>query len=229
MFLQISHTQQNWQQNFLHDINNSLFVLQAHIEELEEKYGSSENTLICLQECKNLQKNVHSYFDLFSLDNGLVNHDFLKKIDISHLINHFCDIYEKGGSIKRNIEKNIYILADEFLLTRIFTILFENAFESANNKHPKIDIQIKKCRSTAVFSIKDNGCAWDEQDQKILFQKYGRTALSKMHGIRGSGLSLFLIKKYLGLLNADIKAIGAKNKGAKFVITFSLIEECSRT
>ncbi len=141
---------------------------------------------------------------LFSIENIL-----------KETIEKFKDLH-KETTFKTSILITEYFNGDKSLVEQIFTNLIGNAIKYAGD-NPKILIEAYTSTKGHIISIQDNGIGIDEKDLQRLFTKFFRAKNSI--GIAGTGIGLYLVKKFIDLHHGDIRVVSKVNKGTKFTIT----------
>lgn len=107
------------------------------------------------------------------------------------------------------------ICLDEGYLDHILTNLLSNAIKySPPNSFISFSTSVEN--STITLSVKDNGIGISAEDQKHLFERFFRA--SNTGGIKGTGLGLHIVKRYVELLGGTIHVKSAINQGTEFTV-----------
>lgn len=112
---------------------------------------------------------------------------------------------------------NILIDVDKF--QQIIINLVENA---AKYSPEKTDITIKTdCNDEDVFvKIIDMGIGISDENKLKIFEKFSRLDTPLTRKTQGSGLGLYIVKKSIEKMEAEIEVLDNKPKGSCFVLTF---------
>ena len=145
----------------------------------------------------------------------------ISDINIHELIN---EVFEKLYSIA--IEENISLInnipkdypntnTDILLLQRVFLNLISNSIENTS-ENGKVEVNGSFNDKFITITVEDNGVGISEIDQQHLFDRYytGKTDERKL----GSGLGLYVCKKLLSLINAEISVTSEQNVYTRFTI-----------
>ena len=70
---------------------------------------------------------------------------------------------------------------------------------------------------TLILSVKDQGMGIPKEDQKHLFTRFYRA--HNVENIKGTGLGLYIVKRYVDLLGGSITFESHLGKGSSFTIS----------
>ncbi|MCJ7553055.1 MAG: ATP-binding protein [Ignavibacteriaceae bacterium] len=125
----------------------------------------------------------------------------------------------KNIDIKVNINDNIYILADERLLTQAFTNLISNSIKFSQDGKV-IEISAERFNEDMIeFVIKDEGVGISPEYQARLFRFEKMFSTSGTKGERGTGLGLPLVKEIIEKHKGQIWFYSEQNEGSEFHFT----------
>jgi signal transduction histidine kinase len=108
---------------------------------------------------------------------------------------------------------------DGKLLEHAFGNIIENAVKYSK-KGGIVEINTTKNDNIFTVSIKDYGVGIPKEDQKKLFQKFVRA--KNVQTMHGTGIGLFLVKKFIERHNGEIKVESEENKGTTFFLSFPI-------
>ncbi len=141
------------------------------------------------------------------------------KENIEGAINEIRHIRQKGQQIiyKHTGKKQVWL--DPSMLTHIVINLLSNAIKfSRENSCITVETNI-----TGLFlqlTVKDNGIGISKEDQPHLFELFFRSNHSAH--IQGTGLGLYIVRKYTELLNGKITCKSEPGKGTRFLIRIQM-------
>ena len=113
------------------------------------------------------------------------------------------------------------VLVDPFWLDQIITNLLDNAIRYSHG-NGQIDINVQRKGKNILLVIKDQGVGIPKEEQKFIFEKFFRSANALKQQTDGSGLGLYIVKKFIELLGGKIWFRSIADKGTTFY--FSLPE-----
>ncbi|MFX1532561.1 MAG: PAS domain S-box protein, partial [Promethearchaeota archaeon] len=174
-----------------------------------------------------LKELVDNLLDASQLDVKKLNLN-LKKINLSEVVNdNIKDLFylasSRNLSIDLNLPNEIYYKVDKNRFSQSIINLVSNAIKNTPSGG-KIQVKIKETNNFIDIIIKDNGVGITSEEQRKLFQKFGKI---ERYGqdldvdIEGAGLGLFISKEIVELHGGKILVESkGRNKGAKFTIRF---------
>jgi len=125
----------------------------------------------------------------------------------------------KSIDIKANIDENIFIRADERLMTQVITNLLSNAIKfSPDGK--TIDVTADTFNDDLIeFVVKDYGVGIPEANQQKLFKIDRMFSTEGTKGEKGTGLGLSLVKEIVEKHNGNIWFYSEPGAGSEFHLT----------
>ena len=125
----------------------------------------------------------------------------------------------KNIDIKASIPDNIFIKADERLITQVITNLLSNAIKfSQENKHVEICAEIFN-DDMIEFIIKDHGIGIPDNSKEKLFKVEKKFSTEGTKGEKGTGLGLSLVKEIVEKHTGDIWFYSEVDQGSEFHFT----------
>ena len=175
---------------------------------------------------------------LFEMTNNLLHYSKLqlnkydyipKKILLNEIVLEAIDslkfrIQKKDISIKLDLNKNYFIIADEDMVITIFRNIISNALKFSHAKST-VNIFAEEAKDningtqSVQISITDEGIGISEKNQMLI--KTG--VMFSTQGTEkepGSGLGLLIAKKYTDLSKGKFEVISSEGEGTTVIITF---------
>lgn len=184
-----------------HDIRgpiNSIYaalhlVLDKDFVEIPDKASSRLEK--AARACTRIVDTVSQYLDFDKLDEGMVELD-RKEVPLSDIVHDAIEnlqglFDQKELQISVQVD-NVLLLVDKVWCTQILANYLSNA---AKFSPPKSTIEITSSRERdfVQLAVSDNGPGIDEDDQKLVFERYVQTAGGKK-AKQSSGLGLAICK-----------------------------------
>ncbi len=114
-------------------------------------------------------------------------------------------------------EKEVYVLADEKALDRVFQNLIHNAVQY-NKKGTAVSLSLHEREQGVEIHLRDNGIGMDEALAQTIFQPFVRADAARNSKTGGTGLGLCIADKIIGLHGGSIRLTTAPGKGCCFLI-----------
>lgn len=179
---------------------------------------------------------VHSVhlLDISLLDVRKLN-IYLSTTNLNTIEEMFKEITEKfafgagreGITLKSNIkldpEKEVDV--DMVRLRVIIENLLDNAIQYSGAGKKEIEVKIDNDEKNLNIMIRDTGIGIPESEQADIFSEFYRATNAKRKLEIGSGIGLFMCKKYVSAHHGTIRFESRENQGTTFFITIPLKSE----
>jgi CheY-like chemotaxis protein len=167
---------------------------------------------------------INGYMDISMIVSGLTEinkRSFLLSKFIDKIRKHVvasCESRNLKLDIIFNIpERNIEIITDEDLLSKIFYHLTDNAVKFTKKGSITVGYELKPGFHT--FSVSDTGSGISEELLTVIFDVFRQADLSISRGYEGSGLGLSIARGFVRLLGGDLWVKSEINHGSTFWFT----------
>lgn len=142
----------------------------------------------------------------------------LSSVDLSEMVAQIVKNQSIKGDIAANIEKDIHLLGDGFILRMVINNLIENAFKYSDNQ--PIEVSLVMSGENKVLTVKDLGVGIKKEDYKNIFKKFYRIQDEETRTTKGTGLGLFIVSQAVKKHQGKVSVSSNKPKGSVFTITF---------
>lgn len=140
----------------------------------------------------------------------------LSQVDYSNLVNKVINNQQIKGQISAEVEPDIVVEGDDFILRMVVNNLIENAFKYSNNQ--PIEVSLTKDQKWKRLSIKDQGIGLKKEDYKNIFKKFYRVQDEETRVSKGTGLGLFIVKQAVEKHSGKVFVSANADKGSTFTI-----------
>jgi PAS domain S-box-containing protein len=160
---------------------------------------------------------LNDFLSLEKLESGKISFNptaFCIKLFIEELREDLAGTLKENQQIELAGDA-IEIVTDSFFLKAILMNLLSNASKYApvsTTIHVNWFIE----NNMLTLSVTDQGIGIPKEEQELLFERFFRAG--NVVNIQGTGLGLFIVKKYLDLLNGSISFTSQENIGSTFKI-----------
>ena len=128
----------------------------------------------------------------------------------------FEDAWEKKNlEIETDIADDVRIKSDPELLSLVWNNLISNAVKFTP-EGGTVGVSLRADGSDVVVSVRDTGCGIDPETGKHIFEKFYQGDTS--HATQGNGLGLALVKRVVGILQAEISVQSTLDQGSTFTV-----------
>lgn len=219
--------------NVSHDFRSPLTSIRGYLEamldgtippEMHEKYIG-----IVLSETDRLTKLTNSLLALNNLNmKGVVLDKTI--FDINSVIRNTAASFE-GTCTKKSIALSLILTgdvlpvnADEAKIQQVLYNLIDNAIKFSHSDST-ITIETTEKHSKVFVSVKDQGIGIPKEDQKLVFDRFYKSDLSRGKDKKGTGLGLSITKEIIMAHNEHINVISTEGVGTEFVFSLEKADE----
>ena len=213
--------------NVSHDFRSPLTSIHGYLEamldgtippEMHEKYLN-----IVLNETDRLTKLTNSLLTLNNLNTKgmlLDKSDF----DINQVIRHVAATFE-GSCRQKNIaieviltDEKMFVTADKGKIEQVLYNLTDNAIKFSHH-NSVIKIETTEKANKLFISIKDSGIGIPKEDQKLIWDRFYKSDLSRGKDKKGTGLGLSIVKEIINSHGEHINVISTEGVGSEFIFS----------
>lgn len=162
---------------------------------------------------------VEGVLDLSKMESGEFSEMNANEFDLKNLIR---SIIARNIHSSKNINFNLDIdsvpenfYGDKKLLDHVFLNLIENAIKYSN-PNSTVAIESKQDKENIIIAVKDQGIGIPQKDIGKIFHKFSRA--SNTTAIAGSGIGLYLVKKFIEMHDGRVGVNSEENIGTSFYV-----------
>lgn len=219
--------------NVSHDFRSPLTSIRGYLEAMLDGTippESHERYLgIVLTETERLTKLTNSLLALNNLNmSGLTLE--LTDFDINKIIRNTAASFE-GTCTGKQINLDLILTgdtlpvhADESKIQQVLYNLIDNAIKFSHH-NSTIKIQTTEKHSKIFVSVKDQGIGIPKDAQKLVFDRFYKSDLSRGKDKKGTGLGLSITKEIIAAHNEHINVISTEGVGTEFIFSLAKAEE----
>ena len=219
--------------NVSHDFRSPLTSIKGYLEamldgtippELYEKYLT-----IVLNETERLTKLTNS---LLTLNNLNTKGMLLDKsiFDINKVIRNTAASFE-GTCKSKAIAIELILTGDELFVTadvgKIQQVLYNLLDNAIKFSHPDsiIKIETNEKHNKVFVSVKDSGIGIPKDDQKLIWDRFYKSDLSRGKDKKGTGLGLSITKEIIQAHGEHITVISTEGVGSEFIFSLPVADD----
>lgn len=221
--------------NVSHDFRSPLTSIKGYIEAMEDGTIPPEMMgkylKIVLNETERLTKLTNSLLQLNNLNTRGMHLD-ITDFDINAVIKDTAASFEgtcRAKRIRFNLVlcgEQLFVSADMGRIQQVLYNLIDNAIKFSDT-NSVIKLETSEKNDTVFVSVKDSGIGIPKESQKLVFDRFYKTDLSRGKDKKGTGLGLAITKEIINAHHENINVISTVGVGTEFIFTLpkSKIEE----
>ena len=210
-----------------HDLKTPLAQIKGLVNILElESTQLSEEQIELLTKIKGVTENqrdqITNFLDAKALDEKMNDITF-KEFNLITKVQSIIESF-KVLSTKKNIEiidrydsKNINVVGSSDCIDKIITNLLSNAIKYSYSDS-KVIIDVRSDNRQVIIMITDYGQGFKKEDLRHVFVKNQTLSATPTADESTSGVGLYIVKKYVDLMNGEILLESTEGKGSTFLV-----------
>lgn len=205
-----------------HELRTPLANISSYLEAIIEGVWepTSERLQNCYDELDRISKLV---FDLERLNQVEDNNLNLYKTeeDLLELSQTVVNSFRKQMEDKKLhcsvTGEATFVLVDRSRMQQVITNLISNAVKYSN-ENGNIRIMIKNGENVGIIRVEDEGIGIDQEDLKLIFERFYRTDKSRSRQTGGAGIGLTIAKAIVHAHGGKILAESKLGEGSSFTV-----------
>jgi len=194
---------------------NDVDTIRMIIENIHSVSKTSYDLLEKLLEWAKIQKGI------IKINKEKSNLNLLVDEQVKYLI---LLAQKKSITIEINIDKELTVKTDVYVITTVLRNLINNAIKfTPNDVLIKIEAQVKN--DEVLLMVRDNGIGIPKEMLSSMFRIDTKYSILGTEGEKGAGLGLIICKELLELQESKIFVESTYNKGSTFSFTLELFRE----
>lgn len=210
-----------------HDLKTPLSMILGPVSVLKEhtKDAESKKSLeVVYDNAVRLNNMIHRTLELKHLEDSDEDLLILSTFDVIEFCKDVFETFKENNPQKKFVFHSscpqLLIEADAVKFESVITNLLSNACKYSESGST-ISCGININDENVEIVVSDDGVGIAEIDQPLVFQRMFRApSTAKLH--EGTGIGLYLIKKYLELMKGNIDLYSREGQGTSFIVTLPL-------
>jgi signal transduction histidine kinase len=201
-------------------IRSSVSLIEKYVE-INDAQKAQKHIQRVKSSVTELLEILEDFLSLEKIEQGKVEIQ-KEMVNVKEIVGEHCDKLESllktGQKIEYNHNGDTDSNTDTRALWHILTNLVSNAskYSPANSS---ISVSTNLYGPVLTLSVKDSGIGMSSDDQKHLFNRFFRA--SNAESIKGTGLGLHIVKRYVDLQGGQITVDSELNSGSMFTVTLN--------
>jgi signal transduction histidine kinase len=160
------------------------------------------NSLLEVDRLQSLVDNI-----LFAAKIERNDHGFLdEQLDVSVITVQAAEnvrLNKKGVKIETDIQPDIVMQLDPLGFTSAVINLLENAVKYSP-EGSTVKVSLKQKDTTVFLKVEDQGCGIPEEEHEKVFEKFYRIGNEDTRRAKGTGLGLYIVKRFVDIYKGSI-------------------------
>lgn len=224
--MELAKLQRNFLLSITHELKSPLSTIKLSLQTLaKHKLDAIKserlitNSLVDVDRLVSLVENM-----LFAAKIERDEPGFLtENVSISELVSSLTGpfIYNKKGiTIKEEIQPGVYLNTDIAGFTSVVINLVENAIKYSE-PDTVVTVRVAKENHKVIFSVADQGMGIADEDKVKVFDKFYRVGNEDTRKTKGTGLGLYIVKRFVEIYKGSIEVDDNKPQGTIFRLVFA--------
>ena len=215
------------QRNFLHSITHelksplssvkiTLQTLLKRVLETEQKEKILNNAMSDVVRLESLVDNI-LFADKIERDtHGFSNEELNLSEIVQAVISKFIN-NKNGIQIQSTIQDDIYYITDTVGFTSLVMNLIENAIKYSP-EHTTVLITLSEVADRVLLKVSDQGYGIEDSEKEKVFDKFYRIGNEDTRKTKGTGLGLYIVKRFVEIYKGKIEVRNNLPCGSIFTI-----------
>ncbi len=117
----------------------------------------------------------------------------------------------------------LYVNADKERIQQVLYNLIDNAIKFSGSRS-EIRIETTEKGNKVIVSVKDSGIGIPRDDQKMIWERFYKTDLSRGKDKKGTGLGLSIVREIIRAHEENINLVSTEGIGSEFIFTLKRSE-----
>lgn len=212
-----------------HDLKTPLSMILGPVSIMKEKAADPDGRRsleTVYDNAVRLNNMIHRTIELQHLEDGGEDMLILSTFDVVDFCRSVFEVFRDNHARKKFVFHSscprLLIEADAVKFESVMTNLLSNACKYSGDG-ATVSCGISAGGGRVEITVSDDGCGIADIDQPLVFQRMFRAPATS--GLReGTGLGLYLIKRYLELMKGSIELYSKEGQGTTFVVTLPAAE-----
>ncbi len=217
-----------------HDLCNPLaiiltktYLLRAtlvdHLGQKQQNYIDSINSAV-----ERMQTLITDFLSVERIEETILDESVGQSVDLMALVQRVCESHHAQAEEKALVlhvsspDTSFMVRGFEIELQQVIANLISNAIKYTP-EGGTIDVRLQREDTLVQFEVTDSGYGIPVTQQQKLFQPFFRVQTDETKSIEGTGLGLYLVKKFIERNRGEILFHSEYGKGSTFGFTLPLV------
>lgn len=227
--IELAVQQRNFLHSITHELKSPLSTIKLSLQTMGKRKLEQEqtgklinNSLIDLDRLETLVDNILFAAKIEQSQHGFAEDD----VNISEITQQIADRFnnnKKGIKIIAHIEPDVYLHTDSMGYVSVVNNLLENAIKYSD-EHTDVVIALKSTEDHVELCVADHGIGIPESEKVKVFDKFYRIGNEDTRKTKGTGLGLYIVKRFIEIYKGQIDIADNKPEGSVFTLQLPVLK-----
>ena len=223
MIYRLNKQQNNFLLSVTHELKTPIAAMKLLLQTIRSRKLPDEKRNELLDKAVNnadrLNELTENMLTAMQIEND--NYIYGKEVfSITDMMENLVESYQMRIDLHAEIEEDVEIVGDRFILRISMNNLLENAIKYGNDL--PIEVTLKTEKDKAVIKVVDQGIGIAESERRKIFKKFYRVEDEEVRDSKGTGLGLFIVKETIEKHNGSIRIKSNEPQGTIFLVELPL-------
>ncbi|MFN8288596.1 MAG: HAMP domain-containing sensor histidine kinase [Chitinophagales bacterium] len=222
--MELAEQQRNFLLSITHELKSPLSTIKISLQTLLKRKLDEDktnrllnNSLSDLDRLESLVDNILFAAKIERDEPGFSTEE-INTSDIVRLVTDRFRLNKKGIQITTDIEDEVCAHLDALGFTSVVINLVENAIKYSE-ENSNVKVALNKEGDSILLRIADEGVGIDAAERWKIFEKFYRVGSEDTRKTKGTGLGLYIVKRYVEIYKGTIDVTPNTPKGSIFTIS----------
>jgi two-component system, OmpR family, phosphate regulon sensor histidine kinase PhoR len=223
--IELANQQSNFLLSITHELKSPMSTIKLSLQTMGKRRLETEqteklinNSLADLDRLESLVDNILFAAKIERNEPGFLNEEINISAVVMHAVERFAH-NKKAIQIRADITPGIYLAADALGFTSVINNLIENAVKYSES-NTSVDVKLNADAQNVYLTIADRGIGIAADEKEKIFRKFYRVGNEDTRRTSGTGLGLYIVKRFAEIYKGKITVEDNQPRGSIFKITF---------
>ena len=228
--MQLVRQQHNFMLSITHELRSPLSSIKLSLQtlsirklEIEKSEKLINNSLVDIDRLESLVDNILFAAKIEYDEPGFSN----EEINVSEITQLALERFaqnKKNIRILDQVKPDLYLNVDPSGFTSVLINLVENAIKYSEAS-TNVSVSLTDDDSHVYLAVADNGIGIADEEKVRVFDKFYRVGSEDTRRTKGTGLGLYIVKRFVEIYKGDISIEDNKPMGSVFKLSFPKVLE----
>ncbi len=223
--MQLVRQQHNFLLSVTHELKSPLSTVKLSLQTLAvrklepDKAGKLiSNSLVDIDRLESLVDNILFAAKIERDEPGFSN-DEMNASEIANMVIERFAQNKKHINIHNQVKPGVYLHVDPIGFTSVVMNLVENAIKYSET-NTDVTVTLTDTGEQVLLLVADNGMGIAETEKGLVFDKFYRIGNEDTRKTKGTGLGLYIVKRFVEIYKGEISIADNKPSGSIFRLAF---------